>query len=87
MANGWCRQHGGKTVSSRHCKHPHINQIVRAGHYGANGCALNDAVVAYRTQQRLERLVEAVSQRSELDPDQGVPGSTEPSPDPCVPSI
>ena len=79
MANGRCRQHGGKMVPDQHSKRPHIEQIIRAGLFGTNGSALNDAVVAYRTQKRLERLVDIVSRRSGLAPDQGAPGPAEPT--------
>jgi hypothetical protein len=79
MVNGRCRQHGGKTVPDQHYNRPHIERIIRIGHFGTNGCALNDAVVAYRTQQRLKRLVDIASRRSELDPDQGAPEPTKPT--------
>jgi len=85
MVNGRCRQHGGKMAPDQHAKRPHIEQIIRAGLFGTNGCALNDAVVAYRTQKRLERLVDIASRRSGLDPDQGTSGPTQPTRRPCVP--
>lgn len=84
MVNGRCRYHGGSTEAGQHGKRLNLKQIGSAC-YGANGCALNDAVVAYRTQPRLERLVEAVNRRSELAPDQGGPEPTEPTLDPRAP--
>ncbi len=79
MINGRCRQHGGRMEPDQHCNRPHIEQIIRAGHFGTNGCALNDAVVAYRTQRRLKRLVDVASRRSDFDPDQGAPEPAEPT--------
>lgn len=84
MANGRCRQHGGKMTPDQHSKRPRIEHIIRAGLFGTNGCALNDAVVAYRTQKRLERLVDIASRRSALDPDHGALGSAEPARRSCV---
>jgi hypothetical protein len=41
------------------------------GFYGADGCALRDAVDVQRTQPRLLRLVEALQQPAPADADQG----------------
>ena len=85
MANRRCRQHGGRMMLDQHSRHLHITQIVRTGLFGTNGCALNDAVVAYRTQRRLARLVDITCQRSGLDPDQGASGPSEPTLKRCMP--
>lgn len=71
MANGSCPRHGGKGAGATAADDGEKLRLLRTihGFYGADGCALRDAVGAMRTQPRLLRLVEALCAPAPVDPD------------------
>jgi len=73
MANGYCPRHGGKGTGAAAADHHRRLRLTHSiyGFYGAEGCALRDAVAAMRTQPRLLRLVEALQAPAPVEPDQG----------------
>lgn len=82
LANGRCRRHGGKNTWDHELKRLCAERSARAPYRPFWGNALDAAIVAYRTQQRLLPLVEALARRSQLDPDQGIPGPGAPASEP-----
>lgn len=73
LANGRCRRHGGKNTWNHEFERLRVERSTGAPYRPFWGNALDAAIVAYRTQQRLLPLVEALTQRSQLDLDPGVP--------------
>ena len=84
LANGKCRRHGGKNTWDHELKHLCAERSAGAAHRPFWGNALDAAIVACRTQQRLLPLVKALTGRAQLDPDQGVVGPVAPASDACT---
>jgi hypothetical protein len=84
LANGKCRRHGGKNPRAPKPERLRAERSAGAPYRALLGNALGAAIVACRTQQRLLPLVEALTRRSQLDPDQGVLRPGAPASDPCT---
>lgn len=84
LANGKCRRHGGKNTWDHELKRLCAERSAGVPYRPFWGNALEAAIVACRTQQRLLPLVEAQTRRSQLDPDQGVLCPGAPASDTCT---
>lgn len=84
MVNGKCRRHGGKNIWDHEPGRLHLERPAPAPYRPFRGNALDTAIVAYRTQQRLQPLVAELSRRSRFDPDQGVLRAGTPASDACT---
>jgi hypothetical protein len=84
LANGKCRRHGGKNPLDHQFRRLHAEHSAGAPYRPFWGNALDAAIMACRTQQRLLPLVEALTQPSQLYPDQGVLRPGAPASDACM---
>ncbi len=84
LANGKCRRHGGKNTWDHELKRPCAEPLAGAPYRPFRGNALDAAIVACRTQQRLLPLVETLTRGSQLDPDQGVVIAVAPASEACT---
>jgi hypothetical protein len=82
LANGKCRRHGGKNPRDPALERLRVEHSPGAPYRALLGNALGAAIVACRTQQRLLPLVEALTQRSQLDQEQGILRPGAPASDP-----